>query len=396
MAFLRSKRWLTIAVLAALCSALAAWPPTLSAQTDETSLRLCRSNVSPCQDAISIGVGDAATFDLILYPGLLSQDGDPPGLLAWENHLVLSGDIRGVRLPADPPVRATGHPTLLLDQLSDYGGAGPSGTGYFPVRNRFDAASGRLDYAVVLIGPDSPSEWPGVPLSSGTAGVTLGLVHFDGVSPGVVAVSGSSLPTQVVLHEPGAGKVPVHLSLQDPLATLSVGPVTTPSIAGRIPGFPASASGLSFRDRTMRLSLWDVDAVPPWRGGAVSPKVSFSGIPLSDDGAFEVLDIAPSLAPPGPYVVRVKVEGALSRSISGTVLPRESGSSQIILADIPSPLYGDSNGDDRVDSADVDHLKDVFGSAEESSSIATDFNHDGFTDAVDFSVMALNYGEVGE
>ncbi len=394
MAFLRSKRCLTITVLAALCAALAVWPATLSAQTTDRSLALCRANVSPCQDAVSIGVGDVATFDLVLSPGSPSPGGEPPGLLAWETHLVLSGDTEGVGIPANPPVQAPDGPILSFAKLSDYRGIDPSGTGYFQAQNRFDAVRGLLDYAVVLIGPNSPSQWSGIPLFTQATGITLGSVQVDGVSPGIVAISGSRLPTQVVLHEPGAGKTPVHLSLQYPLATLSVGSVTTPSIAGRIQGLPAAA-GLPFRDRTVRVSLWDVGAVPPWRGGAGSPKVSFNGIPLSDEGAFEVSDIAPSLAPPGPYVVRVKVEGALSRSLPGVILPRESGSSPVILADIPPPLYGDSSGDDRVDSVDLDYLKDAFGSAGESS-IATDFNHDGVTDVADFSVMALNYGEVGE
>ena len=396
MAFLRSKRCLTITVLAALCVALAVWPPTLSAQSPEMSLGLCRANVSPCQDAVSIGVGDVATFDLVLSPGSPSPDGEPPGLLAWETHLVLSGDTEGVGIPANPPVQAPDGPILFLAELSDYRGIDPWGAGYFPVQNRFDAVRGLLDYAVVLIGPDSPSQWSGIPLFTRTAGITLGSVHFEGVSPGIVAVSGSGLPTQVVLHEPGDGKTPVHLSLQYPLATLSVGSVTTPSISGGIPGLSEPAFGLSHRPRTVRVSLWDVDAVPPWRGGGSGPKASFSEIPLSEDGGFEVMDIAPSLAPPGPYVVRVKVEGALSRSVPEVVLPDESGSSPIVLDDIPSPLYGDSSGDDRVDSVDVDHLKDLFGSVEEDSSIATDFNHDGITDAADFSVMALSYGEVGE
>ncbi len=358
------------------------------------SLGLCRANVFPCQDAISIGVGDAATLDLVLYTSLLSPENDSPGLLAWETHLALSGDTEGVGIPATPPVRAPDGPILSLAELSDYRGINPSGTGYFLVQNRFDAASGLLDYAVVLIGPDSPSEWPGVPISSRTAGITLGSVRIEGVSPGAVAVYGSRIPTQVVLHEPGDGKIPVYVSFRNPLATLSVGRVTTPGIAGRIPGFP-TAAGSEYRHRTMRLSMWESGAVPPWRGGAGSPKVSFSGIPLSDDGAFEVLDIPPSLAPPGPYVVRVKVEGALSRSVPGVVLPRESGASPVVLGDIPPILYGDFNGDDWVDSVDVDYLKDAFGSKEESP-FYTDFNDDGITDVADFSMMALNYGEVGD
>ena len=359
------------------------------------SLALCRSNVSPCQDAISLGVGDAVTLDLVFFRGSRPLEGDPTGLLAWETHLVLSGDTGAVGMLADPPVHVVDDLAAARDELSNYGGLGPSGTRYFPVQNRFDPARGLLDYAVVLIGPGSPSEWPGVPLSSVTAGITLGSVQVEGVSPGAVAVSGSRLPSQVVLHEPGAGKVPVHLFFQDTLATLSVGSEATPGIAGLIPGFPPAASGLPFRNRTMLLSLWEVGAVPPWRGGAARPSITFHEVELAADGAFEVLDIAPSLAPPGPYVVRLKVAGALSRAVSGTVLLRESGSSPVILEDIPSPLYGDSNGDDRVDSVDVDNLKDAFGSTEQSS-MATDFNHDGITDVVDFSVMALSYGEVGE
>ena len=358
------------------------------------SLGLCRANVFPCQDAISIGVGDAATLDLVLYTSLLSPENDSPGVLAWETHLALSGDTESAGIPANPPVRATDEPTLSLAELSDYRGIDPSGTRYFQVQNRFDAVTGLLDYAVVLIGPNSPSQWSGIPLFTRTAGITLGSVRIEGVSPGIVAISGSRLPTQIVLHEPGAGRVPVQLSLRDPLATMSVGRVTTPGIAGRIPGFP-TAAGSAYRHRTMRLSMWESGAVPPWRGGAGSPKVSFSGIPLSDDGAFEVLDIAPSLAPPGRYVVRVKVEGALSRSVPGVVLPDKSGASPVALGDIPPILYGDFNGDDRVDSVDVDYLKDAFGSTEESP-FYTDFNHDGITDVADFSMMALNYGEVGE
>ena len=359
------------------------------------SLALCRGNVSPCQDDISLGVGDAVTLDLVLFPGSPPLADDLPGLLAWETHLVLSGDAGVIAMPADPPVQAPDDPALSLAELSNYSGMNPSGARHFPVQNRFDSASGLLDYAVVLIGPRSPSEWPGVPLSFSTGGITLGSVQVEGIRSGAVVVSGSRLPSQAVLYEPGAGKVPIRLSFQDPLATLSVGSEATPSMAGLIPGFPSAASGLSFRDRTMRLSLWEVGAVPPWRGGAGKPRVTFHEVELADDGAFEVLDIPRSLAPPGPYVVRLKVDGALSRSVSGTVLPRESGSSPAILEDIPSPLYGDSNGDDRVDSVDVDYLKDAFGSTEESP-IATDFNHDGITDAADFSVMALSYGKVGE
>ena len=389
------KRWVLPAFLVVLAALFSVWPPALHGQTAGPSLQVCRTNVSPCQDAISLGVGDVATVHLVLSPGSPPPDGDPKGLLAWETHLVLSGDKEGVGVSANPPVQAPDAPTLSLAELSGHSAIDPSGTRHFPVQNRFDPTSGLLDYAVVLVGADSPSQWAGIPLSTPGSGITLGSVQIEGVSPGTVVVSGGSLPSQVVIHEPGAGKVPVHLSFQGPLATLSVGSVTTPSVAGRILGLSAATSGLSRQFRTVRVSLWEVGAVPPWRGGTASPKATFDKIELSADGAFEVLDISPSLAPPGPYVIRVKLDGALSRAVSATVLPRESGSSPAILEDIPSLLYGDSNGDNRVDSIDVDSLKDAFGYREEFP-IVTDFNHDGITDAADFSVMDLSYGEVGE
>jgi hypothetical protein len=120
----------------------------------------------------------------------------------------------------------------------------------------------------------------------------------------------------------------------------------------------------------------------------------FDAIAPGSAGAFQVDDITPAVLPPGAYNVRIKLPGALSQLATGVALPPVPGGSLTFGA----PRYGDINGDDVVDAADLMLLRAGFGRlATEAGYLAhADFNADAVVDGQDFSILALSLHQRGD
>ena len=279
----------------------------------------------------------------------------------------------------------------------------PLAVRYFTVQNRYDTSSqsgGLLRWR--SSGRNLPARMAGHSClaASRPTGLLLGRIHLEGLTPGIVELADTPPGAQIVVSGMDGRPELVRPAVLVPLATVKVGPVTTAGILGRAePGLTGSETPLPF-PATAQVSLWEPGAVPKWRGGSGAPVASFALIVLNADGEFSVTDIPASLVPPGLVDVRVKVERALGKSIEGVVIPNRSGSTtaNLVLVTVPPVSYGDANGDNAINRQDLDMLKDTFGMADDSGEpgSSADFNHDGITDVADFSILAMNFGAVGE
>ena len=365
------------------------------------SLKVCRAHVTPCQQELSIPQGGSAILDLAVHRNTPELPGEGfGGLLAWETHFLLSSDAATLQLAGGVPVQSQGDPELVLDGLSELNERDVPGIRYFPVQNRYDTGSGGLDYAVTLIGPDSPQAWPGIPLAASGQGTVLGRVHLEGLAPGSVELADTAPGPQLVLSGSTGGPQLVRPSMPSPVATLRVGPVTTAGILGKVePGLTGNDTHRPFPAEA-QVSLWEQAAVPPWQGGSDAPLATFASVALDADGQFRVADIPASLAPPGRCDLRIKLERAVGKAVDGMLLPDASdpAAANLVSVTVPPVSYGDANGDNAINRRDLEMLRDNFAltSNPEEPGNSTDFNFDGITDVADFSVLAVNFGALGE
>ena len=391
-------RALALVLLLAAATA-ACWNHDVSAATSELSFSVCRIHVSPCQRDLSIPVGHGAALDLVVQGNLaaLSEEGYG-GLLAWETHVLLSGDAADLRRTGGLAVQERGEPELALSEISPLAEQDAPAVRYFTVQNRYDTSSNQVDFAVALIGPESPLEWPGIPLAASGQPIALGRIYLEGLAPGSLELSDAAPGSQMVLSDANAGRELVRPTVSEPLATLRVGPVTTPGIVGEVESGLAGGPTILPFPAEAEVSLWKPGAVPHWRSGFDAPVASFISVALDANGHFRVPDIPASLVEPGPYDVRVKVERAIGKVIDGMVLPAAGETSNVILVAVPPLSYGDADGDNAVNGRDLEILKGDFilTSAPGSPGGNADFNYDRITDVADFSVLATNFGALGD
>ena len=377
----------------------ACWNHGVHAAPSELSFSICRTHVSPCQRDLSIPVGDAAALDLVVQGDFdaLAEKGYG-GLLAWETHVLLSGDAADLRRTDGLAVQERGEPELALSEISPLTEPDAPSLRYFTVQNRYDTGSGQVDYAVALIGPESPPAWPGTPLAASGQPIALGRIHLEGLAPGSLELSDAAPGSQMVLSDANAGRELVRPTVSEPLATLRVGPVTTPGIVGKVElGLAGGPTILPFPAEA-EVSLWKPGAVPPWRSGFDAPVARFVSVALDANGQFRVPDIPASLAEPGPYDVRVKVDRAIGKVIDGMVLPGAGETSNLVLVAVPPLSYGDADGDNAVNGRDLEILRGNFILTSEPGEPggSADFNYDRITDVADFSVLATNFGALGD
>ena len=379
-----------------------------------TTLQICRVDVTPCQREVNLPVGGEVALDLFLTPAAGWNLPEAHFLVAWETHFQLTGDA-GVELvnagPAGAPVQEQGSRRLILDgltRLSRNSGTSATPAGrYYRVQNRYDPATGRLDFSVTMAGfsPDDPPT-DLMALTPETR-LLLGIITIRGASPGrseLTVANSAGRPFQIVTIT-GAGKAtPRPVEASRPLVVVNVGPAAEQArLRGRVWAQSPAGEGKSHPfGRQFTLTFWQEGAVPPWRGGEAAPVVAFTGLTADRRAGFIVKDLPGELIPPGVYDLRVKGVGALSRRVPGVTVDSSGAAPDnrpvIVAVDFGALPYGDLNGDNGVDRADLSAFKSGFGQTGKGGAFnpAADFNGDKVVDSQDFSLLAANFNRMGE
>ena len=358
-------------------------------------------------------MGGEVALDLFLTP---AADWNPPEahfLVAWETHFQLTGDAE-VKLvnagPAGAPVQEQGSSRLILDGLTRLSrNSRTSGTAgrYYRVQNRYDPATGRLDFSVTMAGfsPDNPPA--DLMALTPENRLSLGIITIRGATPGraeLTAANSEGRSFQVVTIT-GAGKATPWLAdAGRPLVVVNVGPAAEQArLRGRVwAQSPADGEKSHPFGRQFTLTFWQEGAVPPWRGGEAAPVVAFTGLTADRRAGFIVKDLPGELITPGVYDLRVKGVGALSRRAPGVSVDLSGATTDnrplIVSVDFGALPYGDINGDNGVDRADLSAFKPGFGQTGKGGAFnpAADFNGDKIVDSQDFSLLAANFNRMGE
>ncbi|MDA0734880.1 MAG: dockerin type I domain-containing protein [Chloroflexi bacterium] len=372
----------------------------IQADTPPIDLLVCRANVDPCQSELSIPIGGTVLLDLILdLPIEIDATGDPLPVVAWETHHVLTdGSVAEIQLNATSgqPVQEQRDPILFLDRTPWLNG-NPVGvsSGYFTVQNQYDSASGQLDYTVTLTNFNPTGRPSGMQLDHNHPRAVIGRIVIKGNNLGASKLLRTSAPAQVITLDRSDNLVPIEVSASaSPTANIKVGPVTTTEFRVQLAlqdeqdNFPSE----------LAVTLWQPGAVPPWLGGSDVPAAGFRRLSTDASGAFRIGDVPSSLLPPGAYDLRVKGSRSLTRVLRNITVPTSGGSQQVVSIVMPQLRPGDINGDNVVDSADVQNLRNGFGQSagETDFNDTADFNQDNIIDVADFSRLSRNFGARGE
>lgn len=416
--------WPRVAILLLLAAfpALEAPLPAHSANP-EAVLQICPAEtMPPCPDSVALRVGDRVELDLLLAAGSGLAATESRWLVGWELHLEVAGAARVEVMPAgtdDRPVQERGDDRLFLqDWLHLRSNARTANRRYYRIQNRYDPATGRLDYSVVLVGYPPQPPFAGIKPLSGANALLLGRLELRAAAPGVVALRPRTAATPafqgVILTAAGelarldAGgpvSLTVNIVAAAPAAAEPV-PTATPTLPA--PALQGQVWAQSIRGQTrprpfnrpLTLTFWPAGTIPPWRGGTARPLGILAGLTTNSAGQFTALRLPPNVRPGATYDLRVKGLGSLSALAAGVAIPEtRPGPRRPPLAVDFSPLRdGDLNGDNRVDKFDVSALQTAFGSAERAANFdpAADFNGDGVVDGQDFSRMAANINRVGQ
>ena len=411
------------------------------------SIRICRAGVEPCQREVNLPVGGEVDLELFL---VASPDWDPSGthlVVAWESHIRMVGSLAVDLLPAGAdgdPVQEQGNPRLALDGLTRLAPDSPESSGlYYGAENRYDPATGQLDYSVTRAGFSANDPVTYRPVTNnpiiGTGEIDrpftqdsrlmLGKITVRGAAVGRALLSGVNSDTDEaairVVTYAYSGRdsgtmmrrtVPVS---DGPLAEVNVGPsAERVRIRGQawLPA-PVGSDRRTAFDRDLTLTFWKPGEVPSWQGGSGLPLVTFFNLDSDASGRFIAKDLPADLIPTGVYDLRLKGAGVLSRRVSGVSVEQGRRLTGTITGTIatnsgrPPPGLpvaldvnfgvlrgGDCNGDNMVDDADIADLDSRFGKAVGDSELRlpVDFNGDSVVDGQDFSLLAANIGRTGE
>ena len=422
---LDAGKWLRVALLLLLAVLLAGEAPLPARSVNsEAVLHLCPADIAPpCPEAVELNVGESVELDLLLLAGEGLPAGESRWLVGWELHLELAGAARVEVMPAgedDRPVQERGDARLFLqDWLHLRSNARTANRRYYRIQNRYDPATGRLDYSVVLAGYGrQPPLAGGQPLSQDNT-LLLGRLVLRAAAPGVVELrpriadtpsfQGVILTLEGQLARLEAGR-PVALTLKvaaevpeaaEPIPAATPALPTPPALQGRV--WAQSIRGQERPrpfNRPLTLTFWQTGAIPPWRGGTARPLAILAGLTANSSGQFTAPSLPPNVQPGQTYDLRVKGLGALSALTARVTIPEtRPGPLRPPLAVDFRPLPdGDLNGDNRVDNFDVAALQAAFGRGDGAANFdpAADFNGDGVVDGQDFSRMAANINRVGQ
>ena len=420
-----ARKWPRIVLLLLLAVLLALDTPLPARSANpEAVVHLCPADIAPpCPDTVELRVGEQVELDLLLLAGAGLPGGESRWLVGWELHLELVGAARVEVMPAgedDRPVQERGDDRLFLqDWLHLRSNARTANRRYYRIQNRYDPATGRLDYSVVLAGYGrQPPLAAGKPLSQENT-LLLGRLLLRATAPGVgelrpriadtPAFQGVILTPEGELARLDAGR-PVTLTVQvaaeipeaaEPIPAATPALPAPPALQGRV--WAQSIRGQVRPhpfNRPLTLTFWQTGAVPPWRGGIDRPLAILAGLTADSSGQFTAPSLPPQVQPGQSYDLRVKGLGALSALTAGVTIPEtRPGALRPLLAVDFRPLRdGDLNDDNRVDNFDVAALQAAFGRGNGAANFdpAADFNGDGVVDGQDFSRMAANINRVGQ
>lgn len=397
--------WGKVFLAVAIIIALAGSPPTPPASTaaPQVSVDICRAAVEPCQRELNLPVGGTVGLDLFLErPG---GDGDLRWLVAWETHLRLT-DSSAVFLADAPdsggPVREQGNGRYALEGLTRLGdSSGDEAAGatvqYFSVQNRYDAASGQLDYTVTLLRFNPVEPAPRVLSFPNQSRLLLGRIELRGAESGMVSIVGDSslgmLFQAILLNQSGQLDYLAPSAAGTPLATVNIGPA----------GGTVQLEGQLARQRptSLVITFWEPGSLPPWRKGAATPMATFYDVLADAGGVFRVPDLSPSVLPAGAYDLRVKGRSTLAVLVPNVSMPETASNSTgpAIVNIAPGQLRdGDIDSNHIVDRLDLLALKGSFGRLAGSPGYdhRADFNQDSLVDSQDFSRLAQSYNSQSE
>ncbi len=393
-----------VATLSSFLVGLPVWSPVRS-DDPVAVMEVCRAGVEPCQSDMTAPVGEPVALDLFISRSAPNQHEQPLNLVAWETHFSLtgSGELRLVTQPlvGQPsgglPVREQGHSRYALEGLVRLEGETPGpDADYFTVQNRINEETGRLDYAVALLGSGKRQFLVPHFLNSSQKRWLIGRIVISGQSPGGIQVSPNteaSLPFQAISLSESGERLLIPLSAGSPLTTVRVGPSDAPlGLEGQM------ARGPSTECSSMELTVtfWNPGALPSWRQGSDEPVATFREIVSDANGSFRISDFSPTILPPGPYDVRVKARQTLGSRASRVRIPASDSelfASGALAVKWDSLGYGDVDDNHGVDDADVEALKTSFGRrpGESKFNSQAEFNCDQIVDGQDFSLLAQNY-----
>ena len=394
--------WGKVFLAAAITIALASSPPTPPALTavPQVTVDICRAGVEPCQREVNLPVGGTVGLDLFLEGPGTGDTSEPRWLVAWETHFQLV-DSSAVFLAEAPgggePVREQGNARYALEGLTRLGGnAGDEADGaavqYFPVQNRYDADSGKLDYAVTLLRFNPVEPVPRVLPFPDQSRILLGRIEFRGATQGRVSIVGngsSGIPFQaILLNQSDQLDHLTPSAASTPLATLDIGPAGgTVQLEGQL---------ARHRPTALAITFWVPGSLPPWKKGTAAPIATFYDVLADANGMFRVPDLSPSVLPAGTYDLRVKGRHTLADLVPNIKIPAPASNSPepTVVNIAPRQLRdGDIDSDHIVDRLDLLALKDTFGRLAGSPGYddRADFNQDSLVDSQDFSRLAQSY-----
>ena len=392
------KGFLAAAIIIALASSTPTTPALTSAP--QVTVDLCRAAVEPCQREIDLAFGNTIALDLFLERSEGGDASDPQWLVAWETHFRLTNGS-AVFLEEAPdsggPVLEQDNGRFALDgltRLEDNSQDEVDGTvvQYFSVQNRYDAGSGRLDYAVTLLRFNPVEPVPRVLPFPDQSRILLGQIQLRGVTPGRVSIVGDSstaTPFQaILLNQSDQLEHLAPSAASTPLATLDIGPA----------GATVELEGQLARQRptTLVITFWEAGSLPPWKKGAATPLATFNDVRVDANGIFRIPDLPSSVLPMGTYDLRVKGRNTLAGLVPNITIPATAPNSTgpTVVNIAPGQLRdGDIDGNHIVDQVDLLALKDSFGRLAGSPGYddRTDFNQDNLVDSQDFSSLAQSY-----
>lgn len=389
--------------------------PVAQASDDLPSLKLCRSNVVPCQRRLNLPVGGEVSLDLVLsVPEAFSIRRGWP-LLAWYLRLLV-GDTDTVQPeavgPSTHPVQESGFSELALhglEQLPPEGKVSNAETATFlRLRNRHQPATGLIEYAINLLdNPNTGGQRNGPRMVRGKE-LLLGRLKLQGMEAGLTDIAADheyANPLEVLYVKSSTRLYTANLNAAHPLATLNVGPTAEQARlrGSSVKALPWQGKVHPLAGRNLTLEFWagSVDGDEKRQEG--TPAAVFGGIRADESGNFLVADLSESIVPPGIYDLRLHPEGALSTLVPG----QEIGAGQDATGE-PQPsvtrvefgpiIYGDLSGNNAIGRSDLAIVRNLFGqlpSLDGEEKLA-DLNRDNIIDGQDFSLVAMNFEKTGD
>ena len=408
---------LTFLAAAAICSltVFLAARPIAHASDDFPALKLCRSHVVPCQRNLNLPVGGEVSLDLVLSApeGYSTRRGWP--LMAWYLRLLV-GDTGTVALeaagPSGNPVQEIGLPELALEGLKPLppdGSVSETDPGTFlGLLNRYEPATGLIEYGINLLAKPDAEGLPGGPRIVRGKDLLLGKLKLRGMEPGRTDIAADNAypnPLEVLYVKSSRRLFTANLNAAHPLATVNVGLAAEQARLRGTANGPMPWQGIvhPLAGRDIALEFWASDADSVENRKEKAPVAVFSGIRTDEAGNFLLTDLAESIVPPGTYDLRLRPAGALSTLTRGQKIGiGPDGATELLptvtRVEFGPVIYGDLSGNNAIGRSDLEIIRHHFGQQPDlyEEEPLADFNGDNIIDGQDFSLVAMNFEEVGE